>query len=159
MHFSRSGAGRFDAPAGEYGVLYVAEDVHCAFIETFGRLLGDQVVALDELAVRQIARLEVRRQLRVVDLSGPGLRRLGADARLSTGDYRIAQRWALALWQHPSHPDGLYWRSRFDPSRACVAVFDRAGDAISCHPVGSLADPALTALLAEILNTYDFGLV
>ena len=38
IFFGRTGECRFDAPPPDraYGVLYLAADVHCAFVETFG---------------------------------------------------------------------------------------------------------------------------
>ena len=35
IHFGRNRAYRFDAPDGEYGVLYVGADPHVAFVESF----------------------------------------------------------------------------------------------------------------------------
>ena len=160
LEFSRSPAGRFNAPGGEYGVLYAGSDPHCAFIETFGRDLRHRLVAGVELKARALARIELRRRLRLVDLSGPGLATLGADGRLCTGDYAIAQRWSLALWRHPDQPDGLLWRSRFDPSRTCVAIYQRAGPpAVTARPLGGLMDPKHARLLTDLLNTYQFGLI
>ena len=159
LHLGRSGLSRFDAPAGEYGVLYAACDAHGAFVETFGRSGGDRLVTTGILRDRALARIEASRSLRVVDLAGSGLARLGADARLTTGDYRIAQRWALALWRHPDQPDGLYYRCRHDPSRCAVALFDRVAPVLRALPVGRLADGELAPLLAELLATYGFGLL
>jgi len=94
-----------------------------------------------------------------VDLTGPGLNRIGADNRLSTGDYQTSQRWALAFHAHPEQPDGLLYRSRHDPERFCVAIFDRAAGVLTTTDLGSLADPANAALLADILNAYGLGLI
>ena len=52
LYFGRSGTNRFDAPAQEYGILYVAVDVHGAFIETFGRQLGERYIADARIAAR-----------------------------------------------------------------------------------------------------------
>src|SRR6478735_5682570 len=46
LFFGRSGLNRFDAPAGEYGVLYAGESVECAFIETFGSATGIRAITL-----------------------------------------------------------------------------------------------------------------
>jgi hypothetical protein len=94
-------------------------------------------------------------------LSGPALRRPGGDGRITSGDHRVAQRWAWALWRRPEAVEGLYWRSRFDDSRFNVALFDRAEDALAPAVVGTWDAPAqrALALLASILNTYDFGLI
>lgn len=159
VFFGRTGLNRFDAPAGEYGVLYAAGDVHGAFVETFGRTGGERLVSAADLRLRGLARIAARRPLRLVDLAGPGLARLGADGRLATGDYRVAGRWALALWRHPELPDGLRYRCRHDPSRHAVALFDRAADAVRAEPAGSLGDAAQAAVLGDVLATYGFGLL
>jgi hypothetical protein len=159
LHFGHSGDSRFDAPAGEYSVLYAGSDVHCAFIETFGQSTGANLVTVAALATRSISRIESVRPLRLVDLTGSGLARIGADERLCSGDHRLAQRWALALWRHPATPDGLLYRARHDPSRTAVAVFDRAQMAVSAVAVGSILDQNLAGALGDILDTYSFGMV
>lgn len=157
LFFGRTGRYRFDAPAGEYGVLYAAGDAHCAFIETLGHNLDVRIIDLRDLRARGLTLLEVSRPLRLVDLTGPGLARLGADGRLTTGDYTVAQRWALALWRHPDRPDGLVYRSRLDPSRLGAAIYDRTADALTAVRLGGPADPTHARLLAVLLETYGFG--
>jgi len=159
LFFGRTGANRFDDPDRRYGVLYVAEDPQGAFIETFGRQLGERYVTTTRLEGRSLARVMVSRPLRLVDLTGPGLSQIGADGRLTTGRYDISQQWALALHQHPEQPDGLLYRSRHDPSQLCAAIFDRAADELTASPLGSLADPTNAALLADLLDAYGFSLI
>ena len=159
LYFNRSGDNRFDPPAREYGVLYVGEDAHAAFIETFGHATGVRFVTVTALRTRGLARIEVRRSLRLVDLTGSGLARLGADERLCAGDYAVAQRWALALLRHPQRPDGLCYRARHDPSRLCAAIYHRAAKSVKAVRLGSLADPASAPLLVDLLETYAFGLL
>lgn len=159
LYYGRSGRNRFDAPAQEYGVLYVALDPHGCFIETFGSKTGIQIVSFGELSLRSISQLSCTRRLNLVDLSGAGLARLGADARLSAGDHRVAQRWARALWSHPSVIDGIYYRARHDPSQFCTAIFDRAGAIFTITDTQSCTSGGFTRTLAKILDTYQFGLV
>jgi hypothetical protein len=78
---------------------------------------------------------------------------LGADGRLVTGDYRIAQQWSRALWAHPQQPDGITYRSRHDPSMICVALFDRCASAV-VHGLGRLADPPAAARIADAIDWY-----
>ena len=99
------------------------------------------------------------RPLRLVDLSGPGLAHVGADGRLLSGDYRVAQRWSLAFHCHRDRPDGHLYRSRHDLSRTCIAVFDRAEAAIDLIPLPGLIAPENAALLARIITTYGFRLI
>ncbi|HMM41274.1 MAG TPA: RES family NAD+ phosphorylase [Thermomicrobiales bacterium] len=160
LHFGRSARNRFDDPNGQFGVLYAGDSPACAFVETYGRL--DHIPRLlteRELGDRCLSRLVPRSPLRAVDLSAAGLRRLDADNRLCAGDYRIAQRWSAALHDHPDRPDSILYRSRHDPSRVCLALFDRAVELMDAERLGSLIEDRHSRLLAEILDRYDFGLL
>jgi hypothetical protein len=160
IYFGRAATYRFDAPSREYGVLYAAADLHGAFVETFDHdSTGLRVVSLRDLRVRSLARFDPRRPLQLVDLTGAGLIQLGADARLTTGPYAIAQRWSLAFHDHPDQPDGILFRSRRDPSRLCLALFERIANVLAAASLGSLADARNAAILADILKTYGYGLV
>jgi hypothetical protein len=160
LHFGRSGDNRFDAPAGEFGVLYVAKDERGAFIETFGHATGVRLVDHREIAARGLVRIVPRRPLRLVNLTGAGLARLGADARLTAGEsYDPPHRWARAIHDHPTQPDGIVYTARHDPSRLCAGIFDRAAGGLTVVSLGSLADATNVALLAGLLDRYDFGIV
>ncbi len=91
-YFDRSDKHRFNAPSGQFGTLYAGSDDHCAFIETLLRSSPLHYVSMADLADRGRARIEVVGGLRLVDLTGPGLAQIRADGRLTTGDYRVAQR-------------------------------------------------------------------
>lgn len=160
LYFGRSGDNRFDAPDGEFGVLYVGKDERCAFIETFGHATGVAAVDQGELAARGVARVTPKRALRLVNLASSGLARLGADARLTAGEsYDPPHRWMLAIHDHPKKPDGIAYTARHDPSRVCAAIFERVSADLDVATLGSLADPAHVPLLATLLDTYKFGLV
>lgn len=159
IFFGRSGQTRFDAPAGQYGVLYVAADAQGAFVETFGRRLGVRLLYLRDFVSRELTLVTAARPLRLVDLTGPGLSHIGADARLTAADYALSQRWALAFFEHPDGPDGLLYRSRHDPSCLCAAIYDRAASALTATSLGSLADPTNAGLLADLLDRYDYALI
>ena len=49
LYFDRSGMGRYDGLSQSYGILYVAEAVEGAFIESFGRSHGAKGVAEADL--------------------------------------------------------------------------------------------------------------
>lgn len=138
-------------------MLYAGQDEACAFIEVFGDPLDIRLLALETLKQYCLAGLRPTRRLRLVDLAGPALRRLGADARVTVGsDYAWSQQWALALWHHPDAPDGLLYRARHDPSRHAVAIFNRASTAIRTRRLRRLMDDA--AALGRLLDLYGFGL-
>jgi hypothetical protein len=159
LYYGSSGNNRFDAPNGEYGVMYAAADANGAFIETFGSATGIRVVALSDLLSRSISELTCLKPLTLVDLTGAGLARLRADNRLCDGEHALAQRWALSLWKHQKQVDGIYYRARHDPSRYCAAIFDRARDKLVISKQLALNNNDCKSTLADILNTYEFGLV
>jgi hypothetical protein len=160
IHFGRDARHRFDAPSGEFGVLYVAKDAHGAFIETFGHATGVRFVTERELGARGLGAIAASRPLRLADLRAEGLARMGADAELTSGpNYDLSRRWARAIHEHPRKPDGILYRARHDPARMCAAIFDRAQSAITCRRTGSLRARHHRTLLAGILDTYKFGLI
>ena len=156
---ARSRPGRWDAPDGSFGVLYVGADAYAAFIETYGHTTGIRVIQTVDLAARTLSRLSPTRPLRLVRVTGPGLARLGADARLFSADYAISQQWSKAIYQHPSAPDGILYPARHDETRLCAALFDRICDEIAVEGLGTLADTASVALLGRLLDCYGFGLI
>jgi hypothetical protein len=157
--WGRTGNNRFDAPAGEYGVLYAADKFDGAFIETFGDL-SPKTVSVSSLAARGVATVEPNRTLQLVDLAGRGLSRLGLDARICCGDnYVLSQQWSLALWAHPSAPDGIWYASRHDPSERSVALFERSSDAVAVTAAGALMDEAHKTMTARAINKYQFALL
>ena len=120
IYFGRTSArSRFVAPAGEFGVLYCAEDEWGAFIETFGQATGVSSVTVSSLAANPMAKIALSRPLQVMDFaSSGGLARVGADARLCTGDHELSRRWSLAVWRHPAQVDGIAYGCRHDPPRS-----------------------------------------
>lgn len=94
-----------------------------------------------------------------MDLTGPGLAQLRADGRLATGDHRLAQRWAHALWSHPTQADGIYYPARHDLSQSCAALFDRTQAVIEVEHTQPCMGRGFSHTLASILDTYQFGLI
>jgi hypothetical protein len=160
LYFGQAPRNRFDAPAGEFGVLYVAADALGAFVETFGHETGVRFVTSAELGKRCLAVITPAGALRLADLRGKGLARMGADAALISGlDYDLSRRWARAIHDHPRKPDGILYRARHDPARTCAAIFDRAERMLTPTTVGTLLDDVHLELLGDILDTYGFALV
>jgi hypothetical protein len=87
LFFGKGMAYRWDAPKGEYGVLYLGADLFCAFMESIGRgVLRSRMVPRSQLHLRGVSKVRFRRPLRLVDLvSSGGLARLGAEGSLSGG--------------------------------------------------------------------------
>ncbi len=161
VFFGTTRSSRFDDPNGEFGVLYLAAEFEGAFVEgclvdsglgTTGPLLSEKM-----LKARCLAEIRFARPITLVDLRGSGLAAIGADARLSSGDYRIAQRWSRAIWRHPSLPDGILYLSRHNQQLLCAAVFDRAPETI-VKQLGSFLGSGLKADTAALLDRYGVGL-
>ena len=148
---------RFDDPAGRFGVCYLGTTLEVCFAETFLRDPPVRIVALNDLATRSVATVEVRRDLRLVALHGSRLARLGVTAEVASGsDYALSQLWSRALWEHKDAPDGILYRPRHDDSAPCVAIYDRAKDALGIVQEHSLAeDPEK---LARLVRRYALGL-
>jgi RES domain len=158
LYFDKTGKGRFDSPAQGYGILYVGEDVYASWIECYGRSHGAR--GISEVALRQRNLYEINSQQVLVfaDITGSGLVKLGADARLSSGAYAVARQWAQAIYEHPQKVDGIRYRSRHDDARYCYGIFDRCANELHEKNVGDLLE-SNTKLLAEILNSYNYALL
>jgi len=164
VHFGKSGNYRFDdpdCPAGaSFGVLYAGEDPHCCFIESCGSTTGVPAVSGAYLDARQITRLELTEELRFIDLaSSGGLTHIGADARLVTGSYKVAQRWSAALRLHPSKPDGIRYPARHDPNRIAYAIFTRPRSTFKASSLGSLTASSNRTLLNQLMRDYNVDLI
>jgi hypothetical protein len=154
---SRQPIHRFDDPEGRFRVCYFGTTLEVCFAETFLRNPPVRILALDDLARRSIATVEVRRDLRLVPIHGPSLARLGVTAELASGtDYAVSRLWSRALWEHSDKVDGILYRSRHDDSALCVAVYDRAKDGLAIVGDRSLSEDAQQ--LARLLRRYGLGL-
>ncbi len=157
LHFGTGAYGRFNAPDRSSGVCYVARDLEGCFVEVFLRAVGSTLVRESELAARVVSAIEARAELRLVEMRGRGLVRLGATSVVSSGGYDVAQAWAAAIWRHPATPDGILYHARHDDTRVCAALFDRCADRLGERLLGGLLDDRRR--LAEILDHYGVGLI
>jgi RES domain len=158
LYFDRTGSGRFDSPGQSYGILYVGADVYASWIECYGRTHGAKGVSEIALRQRNLYVIESQRELIFANITGDGLVKMGADARLSSGSYTVAREWAQAIYDHPQQVDGIRYRSRHDDERYCYGIFERCADALQEKNLGNLID-SNPRLLAEILGHYDYGLL
>jgi hypothetical protein len=161
IFFSDTRLNRFDAPDRSYGVLYAGRDPFCAFIETLARAAGTRIITTTELESQALSELKPTRALRLIDLTQSGtLVRIGADARLFSGDHEVAQCWSKALHDHPMETDGLLYPSRLDPARQCLALFsDRAPKMTELSRQSWYAPGSQRLLLAELMEHYSLELI
>ncbi len=133
IHFDRSQGGRFNAPDGQYGVLYAATAREGAFAETFLRVPGRTLISLELVKAKAYAQISVSRPVRIIRLAGPGLARVGATAEVchTSQSYGVPQAWSRALHDHPLAADGIAYSARHDDQAECIALFDRSADALN----------------------------
>jgi hypothetical protein len=115
---------RFDAPAGEFGTLYVANSLTGAFVETVLRR-ANRIVARPFVDQKAFSVLRPTRALTVVQVHGAGLVQLGVTSDICAGDdYARSQALALALYE--KFPlDGVAYRARHNNDEICYALNDR----------------------------------
>lgn len=162
IYFNPNPSWRFNDPTGkEYGVLYAALDYQAALRETL-KPNKFNILSANFLKSRCLSTLTPKRDLRLVDLAGAGLTRIGADGRLTTGSYQIAQAWSQALYRHPDRVDGLYYCSRYDPSKICVALYDGRVELADLEEqrvtADNLLDLAFDSELKQFLDRYGYEL-
>lgn len=162
-YWARHAQHRFDDPRGlvpgtqSFGVLYAAQDVETAFCESVlhdSSLFdaGQFQLANAALQSRRLVTFKHpdRSSLRLADLSGPGLKRLGLNNDISAGDdYAASQTWSRAI--HDARPDidGIRYVSRQNNNAHCYAVFERSG--LQSDGWASLSDEDLR-LLCRLFN-------
>lgn len=117
---------RFDAPAGEYGILYAARRLEGAFVETLLRRSSGRIVRRDFIEERQWTPLRLVRPVTLAKIMDEGLLFHGVDASVSASDdYGPSRALALDLYNDFPTLEGLAYRSRHNNGEICYALFDR----------------------------------
>jgi hypothetical protein len=152
-YFGKHAANRFDDPGKHFGTCYCGRQLDTAIAET---LLHDEVPEKGQFRIRQedidarylvtFAAGDDNGMLRLADLTGRHLKRLGGDNSLSAEHpYDVSQQWGAAVHAHPGHVDGFMYVSKQLNDKKAVVVFDRARKkfgAPACTPLA--AAPGLT---------------
>lgn len=133
-YFGKHAANRFDDPHKRFGTCYCGPHLDTAIAET---VLHDEVPEKGQFRIRQ-EELDTRYLvtfaegsgsgvLRLADLTGSHLKRLGGDNSLSAEyPYDVTQQWSAAVHAHPANVDGFVFVSRQLNNKRAVVVFDRA---------------------------------
>lgn len=149
--------GRFDALAGQFGICYFGMSLPVAVLETLVRGSRDRLIDRADLEARTASLFTTREPLRLLQFEGAGLVRLGIGAEQAhAADYGDTQRLALDLYERYPKIHGVQYRSRWDNSLSCVALFDRAATTLSNPAAQWLADPAV---IGPTLVQYELELV
>ncbi|QIP36633.1 RES family NAD+ phosphorylase [Komagataeibacter rhaeticus] len=118
-------------PPERFGVLYVGSTLKVCFVEAILRdsrdgVIGELLLAEQEITDRDYAEIVVVTDLRVVDLRSENPLRMGIPSDVVGGsDQRPARQWSLALHNHPAKPDGILYPSRLN-EEINLAIFERA---------------------------------
>lgn len=150
---------RFDDPEKRFSVCYLSTVEHGAFAETMLRTLPTRILSKADLATRRLTAIEVVRSLKLVQMYGAGLARLGCTAATATGqDYEGSREWSRALWMHDAKPDGILYHAAHDDETLSIALFNRArrNVRIAAHSSVRLDD---AGLLKRFLDRYDLALL
>jgi hypothetical protein len=107
-------------------VLYCAEEINGAFAETFLRQTGRTLLPHDLVAGKSYVRLVVMRDIRLAEMKGHGLARMGATAEVAHSGvpYDVPQSWSKALREHAAGPNGIAYTCRHDDEAVAYALFD-----------------------------------
>jgi hypothetical protein len=147
------------APADDpdRGVAYLGRTISGCAVEVFGD--AGRIVPGE----RRLARLALRRPLRLLDLRGPAAMRAGTVAALAATELRPTT-WAWARWFYAATADygavaGLAYAGAHN-GEDCYALFERARDALWLPPgdEARLDDPDLTSLLLKVADDHNLVL-
>lgn len=156
LFFGPAGAAplqRYDDPAGGYKLLYLALDAETAFGETLVRVPTVTDILSSDVAVRSRSELVATRALSLYPLIDAGVSAHGLSfTELHGADYRRTQ--AIGAEIHArSAADGILYTSRFN-DRRCVALFDRARDAVALATTAPLLPEEAHRLAARFGKHY-----
>jgi hypothetical protein len=144
---------RFDSASGAFGVLYAAQRFEGAFVETTLRNPQLTFVSQNYVTLREVTELACSRDLRLVDMHGRGLSRIGTTNAISTGPYAPCWVWSDYLYSHRDRPDGIAYASRHNPLQICYAIFERRDLSFAPGRPVPLAEMLLE--IRSILRSYN----
>lgn len=112
------------------GLMYLARSILPCLAEKFqdGRLI-DRV-----RGAPRIVGFRLVRDLNLLDFTGVGATRIGASMAISSGDRRTARAWGRATYEAFPKLDGILYCSSMAGNSPCIALFERAADAIPIAP-------------------------
>ncbi len=139
------------------GISYAGLTLSCCLVECFGD------VGVIEIKGQQIARLELTRDLTLLDLRGSGAMRAGAVAALAKiADRNLSQAWSRYFYERTAdygQLDGISYLNAHNDEEA-IAIYERAQSALVCpdSQILPLNHPSLRPAILEaaITNHLDF---
>ena len=150
------------APPARFAVVYFGSSVKVCFVEAILRDRGVGRIKSFPLEWAELenwtcAELRVEETLRVVDLRGDHLVRMGVPTDVARArSQELGRLWSRAFWSHDEKPEGIVYDSRLN-GETNIAIYDRALAKFS-----ALATPKLVANrseLARIIVDFDLAVV
>jgi RES domain len=139
------------------GISYAGLTLSCCLVECFGD------VGVIEIKGQQIARLELTRDLILLDLRGSGAMRAGAVAALAKiADRNLSQAWSRYFYEQTAdygQLDGISYLNAHNDEEA-IAIYEWAQSALICpdSQILPLNNPSLRPAILEaaLTNHLDF---
>lgn len=158
---SRFSDPRRRVPDNRFGVLYLGTSLKVCFVEAILRdrrngTIADLPIEEAELARRKFAEISTAEELRLVDLRGDALLRMGVPSDVvGASSQGLARAWSLAFHDHPVAADGIIYPSRLN-EETNIAVFDRA---LAKLNAGTVQDLLSAPGLVDVLNGLRVALI
>lgn len=150
---------RFDHQRGavpqndlDRGIYYAAFTLSGCVVETFGD------TGIIEIKAQQLAFMELRRTLTLLDLRGPGAMRAGSVAALAKiADRNLSQAWSCYFYEAYPQIDGILYYNAHNDEQS-MALYERAASSLLCVQVFPLNDNGLRPHLqnAALQNNLSF---
>lgn len=140
-HHRRDLVTPFGASHQHRGVIYLADSALTCIAEVFQE---NRLIDCHFNSPRLVS-FNLVRAPRLLDLTGRWPTLAGASMLISAGNHPSAQRWAKAIYECYPDIEGIAYGSSMNANQPCVALFERARDALPplFHSDRALADPNL----------------
>jgi hypothetical protein len=138
-------------------VLYAADQIPTCLAEVF----QDTRVIDRVLREPWLVGFRLSRQVAILDCTGSWPTRAGASMNIGSGPRSRARAWARAIYNALEDVEGIYYCSSMYANQPCVALFERAEDAMpgtaTFHQ--PLAHPALAKRLRTAASILGYRLI
>ena len=168
LDYSVASNNRYDCtpalpPAQQFGVLYLGMDLETCWLEavvrnSVVRSAGDPIeIPAKKMTDRWACEMLLEGQVTVATFSDRSLAHLGETASNAMAEsYVRTQRWSDLLYTHNlPQVDGIRYRSRFETSQFCIALFDRGITKAKLKVQNPRSiDPATSAEIQSLMTLY-----
>lgn len=143
--------------AQERAILYAAAGPR-ALTTTLAEVFQETRVVERRPRAPVLSSWALRRDVRLLDLTRTWPTRAGASMALSTGRHDRARAWSMAIYEAFPDLDGLYYPSSMHAHEPCIALYERARDAVPARPLlhRHLTDPVMRTILKNACRAIGY---